>query len=480
MLSAFPEIVGPGAGPARARAPRPARRPVRARSTASLVWETPTGSSTSSAPSPRSTSSSCSRSARARPGGPTASTTSARCGRSPGSSAGRRTGRSCRPGTAAGPRSPPPTSASCARLYAELPFFRSLIDNLEMTLAKSSLEVAREYLELVPAELGAERVLRGHRRGARARTVEAVLAIVGEERAARAQPRRPPLDRDPEPLRRPDERDPGRAAPPLPRRRRERAAAARPLDRRDRSGAPQHGLGARRRVDRGACRGASGNRENAQMADAATASWRPRSRAFRAPMRSTAGLRVRISRSPRSSSAGRTRRHLIAIYGYARLVDQIGDAVRGRPPRRARRVRGRSRTGSSPATIPSTRSSAGSRPTVHELDLPRGPFDRLIEANRRDQEIAEYRDFDELVGLLRPLGEPGRRARPPCLRRGDTRPDRALRQDLHGAAARRALAGRRRGPRRRAHLPPGRGPRSLRRRRCRPRRAGRPARRCAS
>ncbi len=38
-------------------------------------------------------------------------------------------------------------------LYAELPFFRSLVDNLEMTLAKSSLQVAREYLELVPPEL---------------------------------------------------------------------------------------------------------------------------------------------------------------------------------------------------------------------------------------------------------------------------------------------------------------------------------------
>jgi phosphoenolpyruvate carboxylase len=40
------------------------------------------------------------------------------------------------------------------RLYEELPFFRTVVDNLEMTLAKSSLEVARGYLELVPdAEL---------------------------------------------------------------------------------------------------------------------------------------------------------------------------------------------------------------------------------------------------------------------------------------------------------------------------------------
>src|SRR5213079_1729624 len=36
------------------------------------------------------------------------------------------------------------------RLYEELPIFRTVVDNLEMTLAKSSLEVARGYLELVP------------------------------------------------------------------------------------------------------------------------------------------------------------------------------------------------------------------------------------------------------------------------------------------------------------------------------------------
>ena len=61
------------------------------------------------------------------------------------------------------------------RLYGELPFFRSLVDNLEMTLAKTRLEIAREYLELVPAELDPERlfavVADEHRR-----TVDAVLA----------------------------------------------------------------------------------------------------------------------------------------------------------------------------------------------------------------------------------------------------------------------------------------------------------------
>ena len=53
-----------------------------------------------------------------------------------------------------------------------------------------------------------------------------------------------------------------------------------------------------------------------------------RSRAFRAPMRSTVGLRVRTSVA--SIVLGReNKRHLTAIYGYARLVDQIGDAVAG-------------------------------------------------------------------------------------------------------------------------------------------------------
>ncbi len=60
------------------------------------------------------------------------------------------------------------------RLYGSLPFFRSLVDNLEMTLAKTRLEIAREYLGLVPPELEPARlftiVAEDH-----ARTVDAVL-----------------------------------------------------------------------------------------------------------------------------------------------------------------------------------------------------------------------------------------------------------------------------------------------------------------
>jgi squalene synthase HpnC len=48
-------------------------------------------------------------------------------------------------------------------------------------------------------------------------------------------------------------------------------------------------------------------------------------------------------------------------------------------------------------------------PTVHELRLPRGPFQRLIEANRRDQERVAYKTYDELVAYCdlsaNPVGE---------------------------------------------------------------------------
>jgi phosphoenolpyruvate carboxylase len=77
--------------------------------------------------------------------------------------------------------------AELARLHRELPFFASLIGNLEMTLAKSSLVIAREYLELVPMELEPElffsRITAEHERA-----LEAVLGILGQERLLERSP----------------------------------------------------------------------------------------------------------------------------------------------------------------------------------------------------------------------------------------------------------------------------------------------------
>jgi phosphoenolpyruvate carboxylase len=58
-------------------------------------------------------------------------------------------------------------------LYREWPFFRTLVQNLEMTLAKSSMEIAAEYLELVDEPSLWEPIAAEH-----ARTVASVLEIV--------------------------------------------------------------------------------------------------------------------------------------------------------------------------------------------------------------------------------------------------------------------------------------------------------------
>jgi phosphoenolpyruvate carboxylase len=56
----------------------------------------------------------------------------------------------------------------------ELPFFRTLVDNLEMTLAKSSLPIARDYLRLVDDAAPFSAIEAEHER-----TVEAVLRAAG-------------------------------------------------------------------------------------------------------------------------------------------------------------------------------------------------------------------------------------------------------------------------------------------------------------
>jgi phosphoenolpyruvate carboxylase len=73
------------------------------------------------------------------------------------------------------------------KLYARLPFFRSLVDALEMTLAKSSLEIASQYIELVPAELEPER-LYAEIATEHERTVDAVLQTVESGALLERQP----------------------------------------------------------------------------------------------------------------------------------------------------------------------------------------------------------------------------------------------------------------------------------------------------
>jgi squalene synthase HpnC len=102
------------------------------------------------------------------------------------------------------------------------------------------------------------------------------------------------------------------------------------------------------------------------------------------------------------------RTRLTSIYGFARLVDQLGDAVEGDRlahldwlEAEVERVYG----GGAPQHPLMQRLA----PVVRDCNLPRGPFLRLIDANRRDQERVDYRSFSALCAYCdlsaNPVGE---------------------------------------------------------------------------
>jgi squalene synthase HpnC len=106
---------------------------------------------------------------------------------------------------------------------------------------------------------------------------------------------------------------------------------------------------------------------------------------------------------------GRERReHLMAIYGYARLVDDVGDEAVGDRGALLDLVE-----------VELDRVFAGERPehpvmralsgTVSACGLPAEPFRRLVQANRWDQSPTCYETFDQLLSYCQlsaaPVGE---------------------------------------------------------------------------
>jgi squalene synthase HpnC len=103
----------------------------------------------------------------------------------------------------------------------------------------------------------------------------------------------------------------------------------------------------------------------------------------------------------------KTRAHLTAIYGFARLVDQLGDEVAGdRLAILDAFEQDLHRVFDGEPQHPLLQRLV---PTVRECRMPREPFLRLIEANRRDQRQATYETFDDLVAYCdlsaNPVGE---------------------------------------------------------------------------
>ena len=90
----------------------------------------------------------------------------------------------------------------------------------------------------------------------------------------------------------------------------------------------------------------------------------------------------------------RVRSHLLALYGFARLVDELGDSLPGDrldaldwlEAELDRAFEGRAEH---PLLVRLT-------PTLRECALPREPFVRLIEANRLDQRVSRYATWEQL------------------------------------------------------------------------------------
>ena len=98
------------------------------------------------------------------------------------------------------------------------------------------------------------------------------------------------------------------------------------------------------------------------------------------------------------------RGHLRAIYGYARLVDNLGDEYPGD------RVAALDWVGAQLddlfAGTPRHEAFVQLAPTVEHFDLARKPFDQLLAANRLDQHKSRYADFDELMDYCKLSANP--------------------------------------------------------------------------
>ncbi len=102
---------------------------------------------------------------------------------------------------------------------------------------------------------------------------------------------------------------------------------------------------------------------------------------------------------------GRLRAHLVAVYGFARSVDDLGDEATG----------DRSALlddfaadlaliwdGGEPRSAVLRRLSE----TVRACGLPREPFENLVEANRWDQRIHRYASYDDLLAYCALSADP--------------------------------------------------------------------------
>jgi squalene synthase HpnC len=108
---------------------------------------------------------------------------------------------------------------------------------------------------------------------------------------------------------------------------------------------------------------------------------------------------------------GTYRRHLMAVYVFARTADDLGDQA---PPDERLAlladleadVRSLYASLGAGAGEPVQPAVAGLRQTVLECEIPIDPFVDLIRANQQDQVVARYQTFDDLAGYCRLSANP--------------------------------------------------------------------------
>ncbi|MFV2177867.1 squalene synthase HpnC [Actinomadura sp. LOL_016] len=102
----------------------------------------------------------------------------------------------------------------------------------------------------------------------------------------------------------------------------------------------------------------------------------------------------------------RYRADLMAVYGFARLADDIGDEApeqqRGKLLELVDDDLDRVYAGGMPE-LPQLRRLAR---TVHARSIPDEPFRRLVQANRQDQTVHRYETWEELVAYCRLSADP--------------------------------------------------------------------------
>jgi squalene synthase HpnC len=100
----------------------------------------------------------------------------------------------------------------------------------------------------------------------------------------------------------------------------------------------------------------------------------------------------------------RLRPHLRAVYGFARLVDILGDELES--DRLAALDELERELEACYTGEPSWPVMRALQPTIRQYELPREPFLGLIEANRIDQRVSDYETWDDLRWYCRHSADP--------------------------------------------------------------------------